>query len=747
MKILKYLLVISAMLLVHSAFAQIPPGAEAQAKARLEKVGGTEDEVRKRLIKRGIDPDKIDDRNPQELAELQIALEQIEKELAAEQKANAEAVKEEVVEEAEKEVEEKVEEKVKEVASQTTNEIVESVEEGATIEEAIAEEILEATEDEEAPAKIYGQNVFKDKEIVVYRDADDILAPDSYVLNTGDKIAVSLWGISELDAVYEINKEGFIKPDGIPRINLKGLRLGKAKALLFTRFSNYYRFGRDQFAITVTYPRTITVNIVGEVENQGSFTLPAINTAFNALAAADGPSSIGSVRNIKIISKDGKDKDMDIYKFLLNPVTAEDYYLNDGDYIYVGVAEKNIKISGAIRRPFIYELKENENLKDLIAYAGGLTPNAYRGNFQVKRIINDEVKIIDVDYRALLNSDGDFELVGGDEIIIGNIPTPYKNFVEIAGSVEYPGKYELENGMTISDLLQKGIMADGSRTDVAYLLRTDVDGKTEYQRISIEQLDQSADNLPLQPKDRLIVLSNKSYLDSYEISIRGAVRNPDKFRYGQEDELKLEDLVILSGGLKEDAAEIAYVHRKEFVGTDEQEYIQINIRNAVENPDSEDNIVLQPNDMVEVFSIFDYKEAYKVTISGAVRSPKSYPFAPGNEELRIEDLVLMSGGLKEDATSFAYVYRKDLQESKENTYIRINIKNAVENPDSGDNIILNANDVVQVFSIFDYKEEYSVSIAGAVRNPSTRPFDPSRNLKIEDLVILSGGLKVDAADF
>ena len=75
----------------------------------------------------------------------------------------------------------------------------------------------------------------------------------------------------------------------MPRIYLKGISLGKAKELLFQRYSQFYRFRKEEFEVSINYSRTITVNIVGEVVNYGSFTIPATNTAFNALGCSRRP--------------------------------------------------------------------------------------------------------------------------------------------------------------------------------------------------------------------------------------------------------------------------------------------------------------------------------------------------------------------------------------------------------------------------------------------------------------------------
>ena len=742
--------IIFCLLSVSSTFAQVPPITESQARAELDKLGMTEEDFRAKLMERGIDIDQIDLNKPSELARLQKAVEEIEAEVKGANgntdtpNINKGEVPSTIIEGETTKVEDTVSEEVKEAAT-TVNEISEGAVEGEMVEPVLADGIKEVKDEVLPPSIIYGQHIFRNKDIMSYVEGASIQAPNTYVLGAGDKIGISLWGISELDVILEISKDGYIKPQGMSRINLKGITLGKAKELLRSRFANYYRFGKDQFEVTVTYPRPITVHIVGEVMNSGSFTMPAVNTAFNALAAAGGPSDIGSVRNIKIIRPGGKNKEMDIYEYLLDPTITKDYYLEDNDIIHIEVAEKLISVQGAVRRPFKYELKPNEQLKDLVKYAGGLRPNAYQGNFQVKRFINDSEKIIDVNYGELVNSTSDFNLNGGDGVVIGTIPKPYKNFVEITGSVDLPGRYELEAGMTISKLIEKGVLAEGSRTDIAYLLRTSDEGILRYSKININDATtnlQSSENIVLQPKDKLVILSSKNYTDQYEIAISGAVRTPSTYKYNTGDSLKINDLITLAGGLKEEATDFAYVYRKELTGSQEKEYVRIDIKNALENPDSGDNLVLKPNDRVEVFSIFTYKDEFKVSITGAVRNPSEYNY-DATEKLSVEDLVILSGGLRPDATDFAYIYRTDSINNKDKEYIRIDIKNALENPSSPDNVVLEPRDQIQILSKLTYIDDFSVRVGGAVRSPGEYQYHPSLTLK--DALTLSGGLKLTAS--
>jgi polysaccharide export outer membrane protein len=143
------------------------------------------------------------------------------------------------------------------------------------------------------PAAIWGQEIFRNQSLDVYKDADNIKPPDSYVLGVGDQITVTIWGQSQLNEIYEINTDGYITPTRMPRIFLKGATMNRAREILKNYFRKFYRFNPNEFQVSVNYSRTININIFGEVFQAGGYTLPAINTAFNALIATGWTDQFG----------------------------------------------------------------------------------------------------------------------------------------------------------------------------------------------------------------------------------------------------------------------------------------------------------------------------------------------------------------------------------------------------------------------------------------------------------------------
>ncbi|MFK7937243.1 MAG: SLBB domain-containing protein, partial [Saprospiraceae bacterium] len=600
------------------AFSQVPSVYLAQAQAELDKRGITEAQMRAKLEQKGINIDTVDPTNSAEVQQVQQAVEEALRELEAEKKAatpntsgssNAESNNQVSAAKAE-------------ATEDAVDSIRDAVEEGASVEEALSEELNETEQKKNPKAQIYGQQLFRDQSLKLFRTTTDAKPPDSYVLGTGDEVSVSIFGISQADFNFEVPASGFIKPAGMPRILLKGITYGQAKKLLRNRFGSAYVFQPEQFAVTLSTARSITVNIFGEVLNFGSFNISALNTAFNALVAAGGPSDIGSVRNIQVING-GESKRLDVYEFMNNPSSQFNFFLSNNDIINIPIAQRVVRISGAIRRPFKYELLPNENLNDLIRYAGGLQNNAYRENIQITRFDNGKEVIIDTNLQELQRTGQDFKLLPGDVVNIKSVERPFENFVSVEGAVEIAGKYQLVDGMRISDLIQKSNLRKEARTDIAFLLRTDNDQTTRLLKVNLDAIisdPANAANLSLQPKDKLQIYDLNRFTEQPTISILGAVREPkEDFAIDPSQTVRLQEAILLAGGTKENATSFAYITRSDRSNPELKEYIRVNVKEALEDPASPANITIEPYDILRIPSQQAYTDASTITITGAVR--------------------------------------------------------------------------------------------------------------------------------
>jgi protein involved in polysaccharide export with SLBB domain len=714
--IISFFLLLLLVVISHPVTAQI---TQEQVSDMLAKSGIPEDTLRERLIKKGFNPDQI---RPDQIDQFQ-------------------AVIIETIHEIEEDQLKSQEEEKKPEPKQPP------VQKPEVKPEPKPEAPPEIIKQPPLKAPIYGQEIFRNNSIAVYQKSDDITPPDDYVLGVGDQVGVIGFGRSQFDDILTIGADGFVQPNNrLPKILLLGLKFGDAKEVLFQRYRQYHLIERGQFQVTINRVRNITVNVFGEAKTTGAFTLPAVNTAFNVLSAAGGPTDIGSVRKIKVISG-SKVRILDVYEFMSDPGIAKNFFLQNNDYIHVPVADKVVEISGAITRPMAYELLEKENLSQLIKYAGGAQPNSYLSNIKIIRYLDDKQVITSVNYKDLAAGGGDYILYNGDKVEIKTIEDNALNFVNVSGAVYFEGKYEKKPGMRVSDLLVQSKPRPEARLDFAYLLQFQPDSTYRYERINLQSaMDHPATDLDpvLNEGDQLHILTQKSYVDKSAFSVTGAVRNPDTFTFKTYGNLKLEDAILLAGGLLIDADDHGYILRFNPSEPKTTEYLQINVRDAFDHPESASNVEIKAGDQIRIFSKAEMRDTFTVSIFGAVRRPGDYHYGP---DMKLADLVNLAGGL----TFGADRERIDIARSEFGNGKPLKITQYTAslpadfnlNMPSVNSIELKPFDHVYVRNIPEFEFQQTVEISGEVKYPGTYPILHDKE-RISDLIERAGGLSGEA---
>ncbi len=695
----------------NSVLAQI---TEAQARILLEQRGIPEDTLRARLIAKGFDPDNI---QAGQLERFQnVILETIAEIESDKRKVAGQPKSPEPVQ----------------VVDQLTQAPVEPPKE---VREPQAEPI--------APKSfpIYGQEIFRNNSIAVYKKTEDGIAPDSYVLDAGDKIGVIGIGRSQFQETLEIGPEGFVQPSGnLPRILLRGIKWVDAKEILFQRFRSYYEIGRGEFQASLVKPRNMTINVFGESKTTGAITLPGINTAINVISAAGGPTDIGSVRRIKII-RGSKSIPLDIYAFMNDPSVADNFYLQNNDYIHIPVAQKVVTIRGAVTRPMRYELLEDENLVQLIRYAGGATPKAYLGGVQVTRYLQDKKVITDVNLRDLMGQGGDYILLNGDIIDIRDVSEAAENYVQVSGAVNFPGNYERKPGMRISDLMAMAVPRPEARMDFAYLLRYQADGTFKFQRINLQEAVShiaSADNMELNDKDVLQVMNLKTYADASYFTLEGAVKSPGRYSFDPNGRMRLEDALLLAGGPVMDASDNGYLIRSDPKEPKQFEYIDINIREALDNPASAANLEIRSGDLIRLFDKASRRDDLFVSVFGAVRTPGRYTYA---SDMSLGDVINLAGGFTFEADNKRIdIARIDIDDQNNLKITQTTTALAQRDYQMDDqSMMLKPFDHIYVRTIPEFELQQTVRIDGEVRYPGTYPLLRDKE-RISDVLERAGGI-------
>ncbi len=698
----------------------------AMAQAELNKRGLNEGEVRTRLLESGIDIDRI---SPADYASYQDRVISILDQMQAEK--NAQATAEAPIAGSASANEPTTAASMVQTASETPQSTVGETAAEAALEQALVENNVSPT----AGNDIYGHSLFTGKNLEVFRTTDGAQAPDSYVLGEGDEVHISIFGSSQTEIHQRIGADGSIQPAGSTKIFLKGMTLAQGRTAIQNKLSQFFSFRPDQIAVTITTARTVSVGIYGEVGVQGGFTISALNTAFNALAAAGGPTDLGSIRNVQL-SRSGKNYRLDLYKYMTNPTAGVKYDIQNGDVIFVPIAQKVVGIEGAVNRPMRYELVDGESMLDLIGYAGGLTASAHPDFVQVERFENGSKKYLEYNLKDVLSGRSKVALEQGDVVRIRTGNEPLDQYVAISGDVYYEGNYDLAKNRSLLALLENAKPRYTARTEYVYVERTRPDETVEVLTVPWPGLKGNPD-FELEARDAVRVLDQASFRDVETISVNGQVRAPFTRTFGMNDRMTVAQAIEYADGLKPSVFPVAYIFRRDLTNADKMEYIRINL-------DTDGETLLQPGDQLNIYDNTRYTNVGEVNVSGAVKEPFGTAYDPS---LTVHDLLSMAGGFAVGAAfDKVEVFRVNLSNTEAVKMDLITLKVDEDYNVIGEDFQLQPFDHIVVRLTPNFTMGRSVEINGRVKYPGTYVLTDSK-MQLSSVIEMAGGLLDDADPF
>ena len=242
--------------------------------------------------------------------------------------------------------------------------------------------------------KVYGRDIFNQKDLS-FEPNMNIATPQNYRLGPGDAVYIDIYGASAKQIESTVSPDGFINIEGFGPVQVSGLTVSQANARLRSTLGS--RYSSSNVKLTVGQTRTILVNIMGEVNKPGTYTLSAFSSVFHALYMAGGINDIGTLRNIKVYRNNKLVSVVDIYDYIQNGQQSGNIRLADNDFIIVGPYDCLVNISGKIKRPMYYEMKKNESVGTLLRYAGGFTGDAYKKSVRLIRKTGREYSVFNVE--------------------------------------------------------------------------------------------------------------------------------------------------------------------------------------------------------------------------------------------------------------------------------------------------------------------------------------------------------------
>ena len=558
---------------------------------------------------------------------------------------------------------------------------------------------------------VYGNNLFQNSSILELSELST--PPLDYPIGVGDHIVVSLWGGADIETDYIVARDGSIFPQGLGKITVQGLTFDNARSIIMDRFRRVIPPSTN-ISVTMGQPRSIIVNVSGEVSNPGPVVVSAFTNALNVVAMAGGLNEYGNLRNIQIKRNNRIIDSVDIYRYLTRGDFGRHLYMENGDFVIVPIYDKKVLASGQFKRPMYYQLKANEGFRDLLKYTGGLTPDAYASGGVIIRNVNEKQTIKNVNFNAIGLKEGekvvDEPLYNGDIVVVSPINPGLINKVIVKGEVVYPNIYEIRKGDRLFDVLNRagGITAN-AYVERAYVYKGAGDSanlKSDKIDISLTDLNRNTNsiyNIKIDPNDVIEVFNRNQFADRQFVSIDGEVRKPGKIqKYGG---MTLKDLLYLASGLKP-TAEFGRIEISSIVDIDSAQkglkptktvVRTYNVLPNLELDSVAENIKLKPYDQVFVRKNPTFELQQNISLEGEVKYPGNYPRLNKHETL--SSFITRAGGLKENANlSGAILYRNKSIGIRPGAFLKVeNIKYLKDSLGKiVDSVVYNPNEPVSI---------------------------------------------------
>jgi protein involved in polysaccharide export with SLBB domain len=503
--------------------------------------------------------------------------------------------------------------------------------------------------------------------------------------------------------------------------------------------------------VSLSKLRTVRVYVVGDVAQPGAYDISSLSTPLNALFAAGGVTPRGSLRTLKHLRGKQLVEEVDAYDLLLHGVRSDMNRLENGDTLLVPALGPQVTVDGMVRRPAIYELRDESSLADVLELAGGILPTATLHHIEVQRVEAHEKRtMLTLDLSPAGDADSakkqleGFKINDGDEVHIFPIAPYNEDAIYLQGHVLRPGRFSYKQGMNLSDLI-------GSYKD---LLPEPAPHYAEIIRLnppdfhpSVESFDLSAalanpaSGPKLQPLDTVRVFSRYDFEPAPEVWIGGEVREPGKYR--TSGQAYLRDTIYLAGGVTQDASlDSVQLFRTQPDGT--MKILSVDLREALAgNP--VDNILIQPRDRLLIHRNAARVDPPTVYITGEVAKPGRYPLT---SNMHVEDLVHVAGGVKRSAyTESADLARFDMNASRANPSDRLEINlTAAMSGDEKADVPLRDGDILTVRQLPRWTDiGASMTVRGEVLHPGTYGIEPGERLS--SVLARSGGFDSEAYSY
>lgn len=513
--------------------------------------------------------------------------------------------------------------------------------------------------------------------------------PPDYVLGPGDSVRVQLFGNVNGEFESEVSRDGILNLPEIGPVTVAGTPFSEFRDDLNERVKEML-IG-TQVSVSMGPLRTISVFVLGDVNRPGSYVVGGLATISSALYQSGGISKVGSLRNVQLKRNGRRINTLDLYDLLLAGDNSDDSRLQPGDVIFVPPVGPTAGVSGAVRRPAIYEMKGDTSAADLIALAGGFSPDAFEKGVQIERIGEDRAR------RMLAVDMGDpnetaMSARAGDIVLVPRVLPDLNDSVMLAGHVQRPGSYHWFSGMRLTDLISSPLQLKPGVDDGYVVVRRERVRGEPIQVLSADfaaalRNPSSSENIELGASDTVYVFDTSNgrqrvltplleelsrqatfELPFQKVEVVGMVRAPGT--YPLEPGMRISDLLRAGGALLEEAyalgAELTR-YSVESGSIRQAEVISVNLEQVLRGQ-LEADLLLLPHDHLSITRIAEWETTWSVRLEGEVRFPGAYKIRRGET---LYSVLERAGGLTDAAFPEGAVFLRESLKKREEEQVAV----------------------------------------------------------------------------
>lgn len=607
----------------------------------------------------------------------------------------------------------------------------------------------------------YGYTIFADARPADAKPTGTV--NDDYVLSAGDSVDIVLRGQQNIRTTLTVDSKGLLILNDFPPIPAAARSLGDVRRDLETEAADMHN---TQIYVSLSGIRQIGVLVVGHVTEPGRKTLTAFHSVMDALAEAGGIGKTGSLRQIKLI-RDGKTYAIDLYYLLMKSGGRADMLLQDGDRIIVPPIGPTVAVSGFVKRPGIYEIRNGEtlSLKDMLGLGGNVITPGKNRFLKLDYAPDGEETVQEVKDKKLR------AFQDGSILMVSQAKAVKSEAVTLSGHTREPGARDLKKAQKLSDLITDAkVLGEDIYPLLGMIERRDARQLTKTLiPFSPHQVLKGAYEQKLAGEDKVLLFSNtqirdlfkedhqetllheaslntkgvkdaitdplvKSFLEERASFIRGAVRVPGG--YPVAEGTTLDNVLAVAGGLTLEANKSNIEVTSRLLGQGHQAdgrsgTQRITVNMAHDNPEE---IFIGAGDTVRVNQVFHRVEDQSVTLIGEVTHPGRYDLMPGDTMLSLLD---RAGGLSPYAFPSGAIFSRASERKREETRFRaqardleLKLAGALQSTDKDDKP-----DMAQVTAmqslIAEMKDAKAVGRITVETDPGVLIGDPDQDILLE----------------